>query len=69
LGIAAILTKKSNILKEWAYAGFFFDFLLAFFAHIAVGDGEFGGAIIATILLFVSYIYDRKIFGSTEQTK
>ena len=27
LGIIAIITKKSKILKEWAYAGFFFDFV------------------------------------------
>ena len=27
LGVVAILTKKSRALKEWAYAGFFFDFL------------------------------------------
>jgi len=30
LGIIAILTKKSRMLKEWAYAGFFFDAVLAF---------------------------------------
>ena len=29
LGLIAILTKKSQVLKEWAYAGFFFDFVLA----------------------------------------
>ncbi len=29
LGVIAILTKKSNILKEWAYAGFFYHLVLA----------------------------------------
>ena len=29
LGLVAIWTKKSETLKEWAYAGFTFDFLLA----------------------------------------
>jgi hypothetical protein len=33
LGVVAILTKYSRTLKEWAYAGFFFDFLLAILAH------------------------------------
>jgi len=55
LGLVAIWTKKSRTLKEWAYAGFLFDFILAGAAHISVGDGEFGGAILATILLLTSY--------------
>lgn len=63
LGLIAILSKKSELLKEWAYAGFFFDFLLAFSAHIAANDGEFGMALIAIVLLIVSRIYDRKVFG------
>ena len=61
LGLIAIWTKKSNTLKEWAYAGFFFDFVLAFFAHVQVNDGEQWGALAATILLLVSYIYERKV--------
>ena len=62
LGLVAILTKKSNTLKEWAYAGFFFNFLLAAGAHINAGDGEQGGAIAALVLLAVSYYFDRKVF-------
>jgi len=42
-------------LKEWAYAGFFFDFVLAFFAHFMVNDGEFAPALVALVLLFTSY--------------
>ncbi|MEM9051233.1 MAG: DoxX family protein [Bacteroidota bacterium] len=56
LGLVAIWTKKSRTLKEWAYAGFFFDFLLAGSAHLYAGDGEFGGAVFATILLLTSYL-------------
>lgn len=62
LGIIAILSKKSNFLKEWAYAGFFFDFSLAFGAHVAARDGEFGMALIALVLLLVSRIYDEKLY-------
>lgn len=62
LGLVAILTKKSAFLKEWAYAGFFFDFLLALGAHLGVGDGDFPGAVIAIVLLLISYIYDKKVF-------
>ena len=62
LAVVAILTKRSALLKEWAYAGLFFDFVLAAAAHIAVQDGDHFGAIIAIVLLVVSYVYDRKVF-------
>ena len=59
--VIVLLTQKSSKIKEWAYAGLFFDFLLAFFAHIMVKDGEQIGAIIAVVLLVTSYIYNNKI--------
>ena len=55
LGILAIWVNKSKALKEWAYAGFFFDFVLALTAHLAIDDGEFGAAAVALILLVISY--------------
>lgn len=58
--VAVILVSKMKKLKEWAYAGLFFDFVLAFFAHYMVGDGEQIGAVIAIVLLAVSYIYKNK---------
>ena len=61
LGLVAIWTNKSQTLKEWAYAGFFFDFVLAFFAHVMVSDGEFAGAVIALIFLFTSYFSGKKL--------
>ena len=64
LGIISILTKRSQILKEWAYAGFFFDFVLALMAHIALGDVQFVLPIITLILLLVSRYYDPKVFGT-----
>lgn len=63
LGLVAIWTRKSEALKEWAYAGFFFDFTLAFFAHIVVQDGDQFGALVAMILLGISYFFGRKTFG------
>ncbi len=61
LGLAAIWSNKSKLLKEWAYAGFFFDFVLAFSAHMVVQDGQSGMAAVAIVLLIVSRIYDGKI--------
>ena len=62
LGLVAILSRKSNFLKELAYAGFFFDFVLALSAHWVVNDGEFVPAFVAIVLLIVSYRYDKKVF-------
>jgi hypothetical protein len=59
-GLVAIWFVKSQTLKEWAYAGFFFNFILALSAHLSVGDGEFGGAAMALVLLFVSYFSSKK---------
>jgi uncharacterized membrane protein YphA (DoxX/SURF4 family) len=38
LGVVAILIPKFPLLKEWAYAGFFFVMVGAIISHIAVGD-------------------------------
>lgn len=50
-------------LKEWAYAGFTFDFLFAFISHIAVNGPEplsfFPIAILAILML--SYVYFQKL--------
>ena len=54
-GIATIWFVKNKSLKEWAYAGFFFDFVLAFTAHVMVGDGEQWASLFAAIMLLSSY--------------
>lgn len=63
LGIVAILSRKNKLLTEWAYAGFFYTFVLGFFAHYMVGDGQFGGALIALALLIGSYVCGKKIYS------
>lgn len=65
LGVIAILVPKFPLLKEWAYAGFFFSMSGAVFSHLAVGDGgkEFFGPILLIILTVVSWYFrpaDRK---------
>ena len=61
LGLFALWNPKYKAIKEWAYSGFFFAFVLAFFAHFMVGDGEQGAAVLALILLIVSYIFNKRI--------
>ncbi len=38
LGVVAILLPKFQLLKEWAYAGFFFAMSGAIFSHLAMHD-------------------------------
>ncbi|WP_298496487.1 DoxX family protein [uncultured Algibacter sp.] len=61
LGIVAIWTPSFKVLKEWAYAGFFYAFILAFFAHYMVGDGQQGTAVVALVALITSYIFYKRI--------
>lgn len=66
LGVIAVLIPKFPLLKEWAYAGFFFAMSGAVFSHLAIGDGakEFFGPVLLLVLTFVSWYFrptDRKI--------
>lgn len=61
LGLVALWVPNLKLVKEWAYAGFFFAFILAFFAHFMIGDGEQISAVIAMVLLVVSYIFSKKL--------
>ena len=60
LGLIAIWSKKSKMLMEWAYAGFFFDFMLAISAEIHAMDGEYVSSPMALILLLASYIFEKR---------
>lgn len=55
LAVLTLLTKFNKKLVEWAYAGIFFNLLLAVGAHVAVADGEFPGALVGLIFLLASY--------------
>ena len=61
LGLVTIWFINNKSLKEWTYAGFFFNFVLAFFAHLMISDGEQFGALIALLLLFVSYKFSKQL--------
>ncbi|MDQ8003226.1 MAG: DoxX family protein [Pedobacter sp.] len=59
LGVIAILIPKSPLIKEWAYAGFFFLISGAIFTHIAVGDKavEYFGPMLLLILIIMSWYF------------
>lgn len=59
--VAVILLRKNRVLVEWAYAGLFFNILLAAIAHITIADGEQWSAVVALILLMSSYFLGKKV--------
>ncbi len=61
LGVLMIVWRKSKWLTEWAYAGIFFDMVLATAAHYFAGDGILGFSVYGLLLLFPSYFLGKLI--------
>lgn len=62
LGLAAVLSNRSYLLKNLAYAGFLYLLLLAVTAHLAAGEGpETIPAALALVWLAGSFHFDRKL--------
>ncbi len=59
LGVIAILIPKFPLLKEWAYAGFFFIMSGAIYCHIAVNDPakELIPSFLNLIIIVVSWYF------------
>lgn len=59
LGVVAILIPKFPLLKEWAYAGFFFAMTGAIISHIAVGDPVYNvfPALLLLLLTIISWYF------------
>ncbi|SEW05743.1 DoxX-like family protein [Chitinophaga sp. YR573] len=67
LGAAAVLIPKFGLLKEWAYAGFFFAMSGAAFSHIASGTVNviFPSLLLLTLTVISWYFRpaDRKVIS------
>ena len=67
LGVIAILVPRAKLVKEWAYAGFFFLMTGALISHLVHGDGSIKailGPLFQTIFIILSWYFrpaDRKI--------
>lgn len=59
LGVVVVLIPKFPLVKEWAYAGFFFIMSGAIFSHLAVNDPvvEIFPALLLVILTIVSWYF------------
>jgi uncharacterized membrane protein YphA (DoxX/SURF4 family) len=69
LGVIALLIPKFPLLKEWAYAGFFFLLTGAIYSHIAVGHPakELFPSALLLVLVVVSWYFrpmNRKIISA-----
>ena len=69
LGVIAILSPKLPLVKEWAYAGFFFLMSGAIFTHLAVRDNiaEYFGPALLLALTIISWYFrpnNRKVILS-----
>jgi hypothetical protein len=59
LGVIAVLVPKFPLVKEWAYAGFFFTMSGAIVSHLVCADPakEFFGPVLLIVLTSVSWYF------------
>ncbi|WP_183572147.1 DoxX family protein [Mucilaginibacter sp. X5P1] len=60
LGVIAILIPGFKLIKEWAYAGFFFAMTGALVSHLAIGDDglkEIIGPFMQTVFIILSWYF------------
>ena len=71
LGVVAVLIPKFPLVKEWAYAGFFFTMTGALYSHIAAGNSasEMFPPLLLLVLTIVSWYFrpvDRKVLAISQ---
>lgn len=66
-GVIVLLTPNRLLrLKEWVFAGLFFDIIFAFSSKVTIiGLGAAVDAIIAFVMVSVTYIMFRKLYHAT----
>ncbi|HBC02734.1 MAG TPA: DoxX family protein [Aequorivita sp.] len=61
LAIVFILFRKPKWVMEWAYAGLFFDMVLACFAHYRLNDPDITLPLLGILFLLVSYFFGKTV--------
>jgi len=74
LGVVAVLVPRFPLLKEWAYAGFFFAMSGAMISHILSGNGfsEIAPPILLLALTVASWYFrppDRRVMADRENSQ
>lgn len=66
-GVAVLLTPNRLLrLKEWVFAGIFFDIIFAFFSKLAVlGLAATVDAVVAFVMVSVTYAMFRKLYPAS----
>jgi len=62
VGALVIITNRYADLKEWVYATYYINMILAFIAHFVAQD-MIWHAVLGLILVPVSYLYSNKVRG------
>ena len=61
MAIVFILLRNPKWVMEWAYAGLFFDLVLASFAHYHINDPGITLPLVGIIFLLVSYFFGKTV--------
>lgn len=61
LAVLMLLWRGVPWLTEWAYAGLFFDAVLAFAAHLNADDGGYLFSLVVLIVLPISYFLGKRV--------
>ena len=74
LGVVAVLIPRFPLLKEWAYAGFFFAMSGAVFSHLASGSAplDYFGPLLLIVLTVTSWYFrpeERKVVSAHQETR
>jgi len=62
IGIIVVITNRYNNLKDWVYATYYINMILAFVVHV-VAENFYWHAVLGLICVPISYIYSNKVRG------
>lgn len=61
IGAVVLLWRPSTFLSDWVYASMFWHLLLAASAHIGAGDPGWPPAVVAWVLLIISFLLQNRV--------
>lgn len=62
IGIIVVITNRYNNFKEWVYATYYINMILAFVVHV-VAENFYWHAVLGLLCVPISYIYSNKVRG------